>query len=82
MRGARFTNIAAKLYKVPIGPWAKDKQLKDSGLCNLVQTMDGLEAFSLRPFCGVLKWTEAEVMVLLGQTRSELKSGSIHLLFN
>jgi hypothetical protein len=56
--------------------------MKDLGLCNLVQTLDGLEGFSLRLFCGVLKWTEAEVLVLLAKVRSEMKSGAVHAIFD
>lgn len=82
MRDAGFTNIVAQTYKVPIGPWAKDKRLKDIGLCNLVQTLEGLEGFSLRLFCGVLGWKEEEVMILLAKVRSEMKAGKIHFLFN
>ncbi|KAL2207636.1 S-adenosyl-L-methionine-dependent methyltransferase [Sarocladium strictum] len=82
MRDAGFTNIVAKTYKVPIGPWAKDKRLKDIGFCNLAQVLDGLEAFSLRLFCGVLKWKEEEVTVLLANVRKELKSGTVHAQFN
>lgn len=82
MRNAGFKNIVAKTYKVPIGPWAKDKRLKDIGYCNLAQVMDGLEAFSLRLYCGLLKWKEEEVLVLLANVRKELKSGAIHAQFN
>lgn len=82
MRDAGFKNVVAQAYKVPIGPWAKDKRLKDIGYCNLAQVMDGLEAFSLRLFCGILKWKEEEVMVLLANVRKELKSGAIHAQFN
>lgn len=82
MRDAGFKNMVAKTSKAPIGPWAKDKRLKDIGLCNLAQILDGLEAFSLRLFCGVLQWKEEEVLALLGNVRRELKSGTIHAQFN
>lgn len=82
VKDAGFENIKAQMFKVPIGPWAKDPRMKDIGMCNLAQILDGLEAFSLRLFCGVLKWTEEEVHVLLAKVRQELKSGKIHALFN
>lgn len=69
-------------FKVPIGPWAKDPHLKDLGFCNLAQTLDGLEAFSLRLFCGILKWSEEEVLLLLAKVRNELKGGAVHAIFD
>ncbi|KAK2041700.1 methyltransferase domain-containing protein [Colletotrichum somersetense] len=70
--------IHHKPYKIPIGPWAKDPHLKDLGMCNLIQLLDGLEGFSLRLLCGALGWTKEEVLVLLAGVRKELKSGKLH----
>ncbi|GKT86472.1 methyltransferase domain-containing protein [Colletotrichum tofieldiae] len=71
-------NIHHRPYQIPIGPWAKDPHLKDLGMCELIQLLDGLEGFSMRLLCGALGWTKEEVMVLLAGVRSELKSGKIH----
>jgi len=75
---AGFTNVVHHVYKTPIGPWPKDKRLKDIGYCNIVQILQGLEAFSLRLFCNVLSWKEEEVLVLLANVRKELKDPKIH----
>ncbi|OHW98485.1 methyltransferase domain-containing protein [Colletotrichum incanum] len=71
-------NIHHQPYRIPIGPWAKDPHLKDIGMCELIQLLDGLEGFSLRLLCGALGWTKEEVVVLLAGVRNELKSGKIH----
>ncbi|KDN60313.1 putative TAM domain methyltransferase [Colletotrichum sublineola] len=47
---ASFRNVTHEHYKIPKGPWPKDPHYKDLGMLNLVQLMDGLEAFTLRPF--------------------------------
>ncbi|KDN63932.1 putative methyltransferase domain-containing protein [Colletotrichum sublineola] len=73
-----LVNIHHKPYKIPVGPWAKDPHLKDLGMCNLIQLLDGLEGFSLRLLCGALGWTKEEVLVLLAGVRKELKSGKLH----
>ncbi|KAK2037322.1 methyltransferase domain-containing protein [Colletotrichum somersetense] len=78
VREAGFVNITHKKFIVPIGPWPKDPHHKDIGMCNLIQMLDGLEAFSLRVFCDVLGWTRAEVLVLLAMVRKELKSCTFH----
>lgn len=82
LQDAGFQRVQHYRFKIPIGPWAKDPHLKDIGMCNLAQILDGLEAFSLRIFCDFLKWSEEEVLVLLANVRKELKSGTIHAMFD
>jgi hypothetical protein len=77
-----FKNVIAKKFKFPLGPWPKDKLLKEVGMCNLQQVLNGLEGFSLRLLCDVGGWTEAEVTVLLAQVRRELKDPSIHMMYD
>ncbi|KAM5354572.1 hypothetical protein ACJ41O_001219 [Fusarium nematophilum] len=79
---AGFTNVKHHVFKIPIGPWAKDPRMKDLGWCNLAQTLEGLEPFSLRLFCGVLKWPQEDVLALLSQVRGELKGGAFHAMFD
>ncbi|ROT35342.1 S-adenosyl-L-methionine-dependent methyltransferase [Sodiomyces alkalinus F11] len=75
---AGFENVTEKVFRMPIGPWAKNPDLKQVGHINLVQVLQGLEAFSLRLFCDVEGWDEAEVTVLLANVRKELQSGAFH----
>lgn len=82
LRNAGFQNVKHHRYKIPIGAWAKDPHMKDIGMCNMAQIMDGLEAFSLRVYCGFLKWSEEEVLVLLANVRKELRAGIFHALFD
>lgn len=72
---AGFVNAVHQKFKMPIGPWAKDPHLKDIGMANLIQLLDGLEGFSFRAFCGVLGWSKEELLVMLAQVRNELKAG-------
>lgn len=82
VKEAGFQNIVHQHYKIPIGPWAKDPHYKEIGMLNLMQLLDGLEAFTLKPFCGVLGWTTEEAQVLLADVRRELKSGAFHAHLN
>lgn len=81
VRDAGFVNVVHHRFKVPVGPWPKDPQLKEIGTLNLVQLLDGMEAFTLRLFCDVLGWTREECLVMLAQVRSEFKSPDIHARF-
>ncbi|KAL2672450.1 hypothetical protein Neosp_013161 [[Neocosmospora] mangrovei] len=82
VKNAGFQNVRHQVFKIPIGPWAKDPRMKDLGMCNLAQTLDGLDGFSLRLFCGVLRWSQEDVLDLLAKVRKELKSMGFHALFN
>ncbi|KAI8161836.1 Secondary metabolism regulator LAE1 [Colletotrichum sp. SAR 10_70] len=77
-----FTNITHQKFKAPVGPWPKDKAYKDLGMLNLIQTLDGLEGFSLRMFCGVLGRTKQQVLDQLSDVRRELKSNAFHCQFD
>ncbi|KAK1509828.1 methyltransferase domain-containing protein [Colletotrichum tamarilloi] len=78
VQDAGFINIGHKTITVPLGPWAKDEYHQEIGLGNLIQLLDGLEAFTLRLFCGVLGKTEEEVSTLLSEVRQELRSQVFH----
>lgn len=78
LKNAGFKNVHVDLYKVPSGPWPKDKLMREIGTINLLQALDGMEGFSLRLFTGVLGWTAEEVNVFCAKVRQELKGKSIH----
>ena len=78
MRAAGFVNVKISEYKMPIGPWPKDKQLKEAGAYGLVALLDGMQGLSLKIFTDCLGWSNVELEVFLAQVRTELKSKSVH----
>ncbi|TDZ53090.1 Secondary metabolism regulator LAE1 [Colletotrichum trifolii] len=78
VRALPFENTFHRRYKVPVGPWPKDPFYKELGGMNLSSTLQGLEGFSMRMFCGVLGRSVEEVQVHLAGVRQELKSGAFH----
>jgi len=82
VKEAGFQNVHHKTFKFPLGLWPKDPKFKEVGMLNLAQALNGLEGFSLRLFCGVLGWSKEEVLVLLSKVRKELKSQTVHPIFN
>ncbi|OJD32350.1 methyltransferase domain-containing protein [Diplodia corticola] len=78
LKDAGFVNVHTRVYKIPLGPWPKDPKMKEVGLVNLMQYLDGLEAFSFRMFTNVLGWKLEEVKVINAEVREELKNKSIH----
>lgn len=78
VRDAGFTNITTKIYKLPIGPWPKNPDMKLVGAYYHVTVSQGVEGFSLRLYMNVLKWSYEELQVLLAKVRKDLNTRSIH----
>jgi hypothetical protein len=47
-----------------------------------MQLLEGLEAFSLRLYTGVLGWKWEELQVLLAGVRQDMKNPAIHAQFD
>jgi hypothetical protein len=78
MREAGFVNVRSSLYKWPSNTWPRGKKDKTLGLWNLVNTLDGLEGFSIAMFTRVLNWQPEEVSVFLAGVRQDSKNKGIH----
>lgn len=52
------------------------------GSWNLVQIQEGLEAFTLRLFTGVLGWNAEDVQRLLEKVRKDIRNPRIHAQFD
>lgn len=81
MESAGFVNVTLREYKMPIGPWPKDKRLRRAGSFNLLGMEEGLSGLSQRVFTHGLGWSTEEMEVLLMQVRRECRSRNIHSYF-
>lgn len=50
MEAAGPENVVEEVFKVPAGPWPKEKRLKMVGALELANVVEGAAAFSLRVF--------------------------------
>lgn len=78
---AGFVDIHEKLYKWPIGAWARDKQLKEAGSLNYRMWSAGLEGWGmwlLTKFGAPTPWPPEQVQAYVGKIRTELKSPHVH----
>ncbi|KAJ5093686.1 hypothetical protein N7456_009547 [Penicillium angulare] len=78
---AGFTDIQEKVYKVPVGPWPRDKVLKELGRLNHEHWSAGMEGYAmwlLTKFGAPTPWTPDEVQVYLAKVRGDLKNPTIH----
>lgn len=78
---AGFKDIRVREYKWPIGPWPKDRQLKDAGMVNFQHWSSGMEGYAmwlLTKFGGPVPWSKEEVQVYVAQMRKELSTAHYH----
>lgn len=54
MEEAGFVDVEEKIFRIPLGPWPKDKELKELGRWNLLSAMQGLDGFTMALFTRVL----------------------------
>jgi hypothetical protein len=85
MRGAMekvgFVNAHEELYKIPMGPWAKDKVLKEAGQLQYAHWSAALQGWAmwlLTKFGEPRPWTKEEVEIYLAGVRKELKDPRTH----
>ncbi|EED14088.1 conserved hypothetical protein [Talaromyces stipitatus ATCC 10500] len=76
---AGFVDVRDDAYKVPVGPWPKDRRLKELGYMMLFHCFEALEAFTLAPFTRVLGWSSDEMRQLMERVKVELSSARNHL---
>ncbi|KAK2744822.1 hypothetical protein FQN57_004146 [Myotisia sp. PD_48] len=75
---AGFTNVEEFVFKIPIGPWAKDPKLKEIGAWNQIQSLEGNEGWSMALLTRVMGWTPEKVREHLVRLRAEYRDTSIH----
>ena len=77
MRDAGFINVQAKMWKIPVGTWAKNKTLKLVGMYMRQVTEDFLGAAGAKPLLA-LGMTEEEIKPFLESVRKALRDDSVH----
>ncbi|KAF4459273.1 Phosphoethanolamine N-methyltransferase 3 [Fusarium albosuccineum] len=77
-REAGFVDVYERRLKVPIGPWPKDKKLKQWGLWNRQFLLQALEGFSIRGLTELLGWSYDDAQLFLVDMRNELLNPAVH----
>ncbi|SPO07374.1 related to methyltransferase [Cephalotrichum gorgonifer] len=71
-------NVTEEIYKMPTGPWAKDKRLKLIGAWEQHNLLENLEGMTMRLFQKGLGWSEEEILVFSAMLRKDIKDLKIH----
>ncbi|RMZ90814.1 hypothetical protein DV736_g1959, partial [Chaetothyriales sp. CBS 134916] len=75
---AGFKNAKEQIFKWPINPWPKDKNLKEMGLWNMVNMLEGLDGFTVRLWTMALGMTFEEIQAFLVPVRKDIRDTKIH----
>jgi hypothetical protein len=78
MQAAGFENVTETRYKLPSGPWPKDKRMKLIGAFEMHNLLRGLSAMSLRMFNKGYGWTREEIEVFLVGVRRDVQNMHYH----
>jgi hypothetical protein len=78
MRDAGFVNVSLQNFKMPIGPWPKDRALRQAGLYGLVNLLDGLHGLSAKVFTDLLGYSVQEMEELLVEARLDACRRDVH----
>lgn len=81
MEKAGFVDVQEKPYKIPLGPWPRDKVLKEVGqlqYAHWVAALEGWAMWLLTKFGAPTPWTQQEVQVYLSKVRAELRNPRTH----
>lgn len=73
-----FVNVQERVFKIPVGSWAKHPTMKTVGMYSRSVVGDALQAVSMGPFSRGLHWTAQEVESYLVEVRKSLADTSVH----
>jgi SAM-dependent methyltransferase len=78
---AGFVDVHDDAYKTPLGPWAKDKRLKEIGLYNLENVCDGVESYTMALMTRSLGWSASDTQTLIDGVVVELRNYKVNRLY-
>ncbi|KAK5309204.1 hypothetical protein LTR70_010517 [Exophiala xenobiotica] len=78
MRDAGFVDVRERIFKMPMGPWAKDKRLKSIGVFELAQLNAGYEGYLLRGWTQALNRAADDLRILISEGRLEVNNPRHH----
>ena len=72
---AGFAELQHAEYKIPVGPWPRDRRLKEIGGYVGLNMDIGLDGYVMQPFGERLGWSLDECMVFVAKVRAAIRDG-------
>ncbi|KAK1988427.1 methyltransferase domain-containing protein [Colletotrichum cereale] len=77
---AGFEDVQELVYRIPIGPWAKDSALKELGRCELAHMQMSVDSHTPALFTRVLNFSQDQARVLMEGVKREFRSKDFRLI--
>ncbi|KAK5995344.1 Methyltransferase pytC [Cladobotryum mycophilum] len=77
---AGFEDVEERVYRVPIGPWAKDPTLKELGKFEYLQMQMAVDSHSLALLTRVLNWSSDQAKVLMEGVKREFRDRDLRFI--
>ncbi|KAI4192420.1 MAG: hypothetical protein LQ350_008656, partial [Teloschistes chrysophthalmus] len=78
MREAGFVDVTIREFKLPIGQWPKEKNLKEAGAFGLVAMLGGIEGLTMAFWTRFLGWKAEDVEAELVKVKREFQTKAYH----
>lgn len=75
---AGYVNVNVESRKLPLGPWAKDSNIKQIGFLHRHQFLQGLNGIAMGLLTRVMGWKPEVVELHLVEIREAIKDKRIH----
>ncbi|KAI5816390.1 hypothetical protein BZA77DRAFT_353950 [Pyronema omphalodes] len=76
---ARFVDVHEVKFKEPIGPWPKDKRLKQVGAMVMLTSETGIEAYALAAFTRYLRLSIEEATKVIEDAAKAVRKKHSHM---
>ncbi|KAJ4258044.1 hypothetical protein NW762_008184 [Fusarium torreyae] len=80
MIDAGFEDVKERVYRIPIGPWAKDPTLKELGRYELTHMQMSVESHTPALFTRVWNYSKDQAMVMMEGVKREFRSRELRLI--
>lgn len=81
MDKARFEDVTEKIFDLPLGGWPEDRRLKEVGLFQRFQMMEGIHGIAFGLLTRVAGWSAQRVEAFLAGVRREMMDRNVHSLY-
>ncbi|CAJ0542855.1 Ff.00g002870.m01.CDS01 [Fusarium sp. VM40] len=80
MIDAGFEDVQERIFRIPIGPWAKDPTLKELGKFELTHMQMSVESHTPALFTRVWNYSHDQCMILMEGVKREFRSRDLRLI--
>jgi len=81
MEKAGFEDVTEKVFDLPLGDWPEDRRLKEVGLFQRFQMVEGIHGIAFGLLTRVAGWSVQRVEAFLAGVRREMRDRNVHSLY-